>query len=189
MVERNGLLVMSGTRTALEVTTVAPLDPSVVVVSHLLNLGHTTEDQLLAHYGRMAEWPGSGKTDLVLRLADARFDSIGETRTYLMLFRAHIDMPEPQYKIHDDGVLVAELDFAWPDLGVWLEFDGFVKYQKLLEEGESASEVVVREKRREDLVRRLTGWECIRLTWADLSRPERTAAMIQRVLDGRRAAA
>ena len=71
------------------------------------------------------------------------------------------------------------VDFAWPELGLFLEFDGKIKYQKLLKEGESPSDVVIREKRREELVCRLTGWRCIRIVWADLYRPERTAANIR----------
>ena len=39
----------------------------------------------------------------------------------------------------------------------------------LLEPGESASEVVVREKQREDMLRQL-GWQVVRWVWSDLSR-------------------
>lgn len=92
-------------------------------------------------------------------------------------------MPEPQYEIKDaNGRVVARVDFAWPELGVFLEFDGMVKYQKPLREGETASDVVVREKQRQDLICRLTGWRCIRIVWADLAHPERTAALIRSVL-------
>ena len=48
-------------------------------------------------------------------------------------------MPEPQYEIKDDrGVVIGRVDFAWPELGVFLEFDGKVKYEKLLKPGERA---------------------------------------------------
>jgi hypothetical protein len=40
----------------------------------------------------------------------------------------------------------------------------------------------MREKRREDRIRELTGWRCIRITWADLFHPERTAARIRAML-------
>ena len=63
-----------------------------------------------------------------------------------------------------------------------MEFDGRVKYEKLLEPGQRASDVVIAEKRREDLIRRLTGWRCLRITWSDLEHPERTAAMIRTAL-------
>ena len=50
------------------------------------------------------------------------------------------------------------------------------------ETGERASDVVIREKRREELVCRLTGWRCIRITWADLDDPARLAALIREAL-------
>jgi len=43
---------------------------------------------------------------------------------------------------------------------------------------------VFREKKREDLIRAVTGWRCIRITWIDLEHPERTAARIRAVLAG-----
>ena len=44
----------------------------------------------------------------------------------------------------------------------------------------------MREKQREERICQLTGWVCIRITWADLERPERTAGRIRRILDQRR---
>ncbi len=81
-----------------------------------------------------------------------------------------------------DGRVVARVDFAWPELKVFLEFDGRIKYEKLLREGERPSDVVIREKQREELVCRLTGWRCIRVTWDDLASPGRLAAKIRAVL-------
>jgi hypothetical protein len=78
--------------------------------------------------------------------------------------------------------VVANVDFAWPEYGVFLEFDGRIKYQELLRVGESPTDVVLREKKRQDLIERLTGWRCIRITWADLYHPERTAALIRQEL-------
>jgi hypothetical protein len=183
VVRRVGVDVMSPTRLALEVTMVAGVEPSLVVVNDLLHRKLTTQFSLAARYDAMGLWPWTLNTDIVLRLADPRIESVGESRTYLLCFRQRLPMPEPQYEITDaNGRVVACVDFAWPELGVFLEFDGKVKYEKFLKPGERASAVVVREKKREDLIRRLTGWRCIRLTWADLEHPEQTAAMIRSVL-------
>ena len=62
------------------------------------------------------------------------------------------------------------------------EFDGLVKYLTPARPGESPADVVIREKKREDLIRELTGWLSIRLVWADLHRPARTAARIRKQL-------
>lgn len=183
VVRRSGLDVMSPTRLALEVTMVAGVEPSLVVVNDLLHRKLTTQARLATRYDAMELWPWTLNTDIVLRLADPRIESVGESRTYHLCFRKGLPMPEPQYEITDaNGKVVAVVDFAWPELGVFLEFDGKVKYEKFRRPGERASDVVVREKKREDEIRRLTGWRCIRLTWSDLEHPERTAAMIRATL-------
>ena len=75
--------------------------------------------------------------------------------------------------------VIHRVDLAWPSLGLFLEFDGKVKYQRYLREGESVTDAVLREKQREELICELTGWRCIRIVWADLYHPERTAARIR----------
>lgn len=180
VVTRNGVEVMSATRLALEVTTLVGVEPALGVMNHLLRHGLTSQQQLAERYAGMEQWPNSLPTDVVLRLADPRIESLGETRTFFLLHRQGLPMPVPQYEIRDEnGVLIARVDFAWPELGVFLEFDGKIKYEKLLKPGQRASDVVIAEKRREELVCRLTGWRCIRITWADLATPEHTAAMIR----------
>ncbi|HYF72322.1 MAG TPA: hypothetical protein VD864_05850 [Nocardioides sp.] len=188
IVECDGLKIMSATRLALETTLVAGVEASVVVLSHLLRARRTTMEQLRVRYELMQHWPDSLRTDLALRLSDSRFESVGEGRTYYLCFREGLPMPEPQHEIRDaTGRVVARVDFAWPDLGVFLEFDGKVKYEKLLKEGQRASDAVWAEKRREEMICRLTGWRCIRISWADLENPVRTAAMIRQALSARAA--
>lgn len=183
VVHRNGVPVTSATRLALDMTTLVGCEESLVVVNHLLNTKQTSGQSLADRYADMDHWPYTLRTDLVLRLADGRIESVGETRTWYLCWRQGLPTPEPQYKIRDaSGRVVARVDFAWPELGVFLEFDGMVKYQRLRREGESAADVVVREKRREEMICELTGWRCIRITWADLLWPERTAARILRLL-------
>lgn len=188
VVTLHGISTTSATRTALDLTTVTGVESSLVFVNHALHRGLTTVEALQARYeaadGPMHHSPGSLTTDLVLRLARAEVETVGESRTWFMLFRGGVPMPVPQYVVRGrDGEIVARLDFAWPERRVWLEFDGRVKYQELLRPGESATDVVLREKAREALVQRLTGWRCIRITWSDLERPQRTAAMILRELE------
>ncbi len=89
----------------------------------------------------------------------------------------------PNYEVFDSaGRLIARVDFAWPEFGVFLEFDGKEKYLKYLREGESVVDAVRREKKREEQICRATGWRCIRITWADLYTPEKTCAHIASVL-------
>lgn len=187
VVARNGIRLTSATRTVLDLTTVTNVETGLVFANYALNEGITTLAELRARYdaadGPMQHWPGSLTTGLVLRLARAEIESVGESRTWHLLYRGSVPMPVPQYVVRGaDGEVAARLDFAWPEYGVWLEFDGRMKYQALLRPGENVTDVVLREKARESLVQRLTGWRCIRITWSDLDHPQRTAAMIHREL-------
>ncbi len=183
LVRLGSLQVMSATRAALELTTIAGTEESLCVVNHLLHSGHTSQEGLHQRYESMERWPNSLKTDLVLRLADPRIESVGETRTYFACFREGLPMPQCQFEIKDNaGRVIARVDFAWPEFGVFLEFDGKVKYEKLLRQGERASDVVFREKRREERICRLTGWRCIRVSWEDVENPQRLAAIIRGAL-------
>lgn len=183
VVDLGGCEVTAPLRTALDVTTITDVEHALVVVSSMLHSGSVSQEAFRAAAADPV-WtrvPGSLTTGLVGQLADARFESVGESRTAYALWTQGIPRPTPQYEVRDHrGVLVAELDFAWPNRGVWLEFDGLGKYLKFLREGETPADAVVREKKREDLVRRLTRWTCERAVWSDLSRPAALAERLRR---------
>jgi hypothetical protein len=187
VVMRNGVPVSSAARTCVEVTTVADVERSLVVVNGLLHAGATTA----AEFGAMAQdcryWPYSLHTDLVLRLCSDKLESPGETRFDYFCFRQHLPRPEPQVTVYDErGRRFARVDFAWLGHGVFVEFDGRLKYEAHRREGETLEEFLMREKRREETICQLTGWVCIRVTWADLANPELLARRIRRLLESRR---
>lgn len=176
---RDGIRVMSATRTALDICTTATAEAALVTVDGMLCAGHTTLEHLARRRESMLQTPHSLPSQVVLRLASPRSCSVGESRTKWACFRAGLPQAELQYEVWSNGRLVAQLDMAWPVQKVWLEFDGKVKYTTLVRPGETAGDVVWREKQREDLVRRLTGWICVRVTWADLEQPDRLVAKIR----------
>ena len=94
-------------------------------------------------------------------------------------------MPVLQYYLVDrHGSLVGISDFYWEEHRHLGEFDGKIKYQKLLRLGETASECVFREKKREDAMRAdLRGMT--RFIWSDVMphRPRRTMEDLARSLD------
>lgn len=183
LVTRNGVTVTAPSRTALDCATLMPVEHAVALVGDLLHRGLTTKDELRETAERMAQWPGSLQNRIVVERADGRCESVGEHRTLYLCWRQGLPAPEPQVEVRDEsGRVVARVDFAWPEHKVFLEFDGDVKYRGLLRDGEDVTDVVLREKRREKLITDLTGWTCIRITWADLYHPERTAARIRRLL-------
>jgi hypothetical protein len=157
----------------------AGIEASLGVMNHFLHAGLTTPDRMRERYDLMRQDPFTLRTDVVLRLADSRIESVGESRTVYLCWRHGVPAPIPQWVVEDErGRVVARLDLAWPELKAWLEFDGREKYLKYLKEGETVVDAVLREKERESRISELTGWRCIRITWADLQHPERTAARI-----------
>lgn len=111
----------------------------------------------------------------LLELADSKSESVGETRTRLLLHDLGFT-PRSQICIHDEwGAFVARVDFL-VGTRIVAEFDGLVKY-----EGADGKAALAKEKRREDRMRALT-FVVVRLTWADLDRPERVAQLLQRAV-------
>ncbi|WP_460852760.1 hypothetical protein [Nocardioides montaniterrae] len=180
VVEEHGTRLSSPLRASLELATVAGLAPALAVTNFYLHRGDFTLEQLAARYdAEMDRWPRSLQTRLVLQLANPKIESVGESRVAHFLWRAGFRIPEVQLEIFDDGNLVARLDFADPERGFWIEFDGRQKYEKYRRPGESVADAVIAEKRREDRVRELTGWACFRIVWADLADPARLAVRLR----------
>lgn len=182
----NGVHVSRAARSAVEVTTIGGVEASLVVVNRLLHAEAMTLEGFAAEVERCRYWPGSLTSDLVLRLADPRLESVGEDRFSYLAYREGLPRPEPQFEVFDSaGTLLGRVDFAWPDFGVFLEFDGKVKYERHRRDGETLDEFLMREKRRELDICQATGWTCIRITWADLSRPQLLATRIRSILASR----
>jgi hypothetical protein len=185
VIEIDGTQVTSPVRTALDMTRITDVQHSRVSMDWFLHAANLTKLDLRTRAAAMDRSPGTLTTDLVVRLADERLESVGESLSMHMFWRGGVPMPEPQYKVRDEwGVVVARVDFAWPECGVFLEFDGKAKYEQLRKEGESVLDVVLREKKREEMICRLTGWRCIRIVWADLYHPDETCLYIRTVLAG-----
>ncbi len=185
----NGVKVSSAARCAVEVASLTTIEPALVTVNSMLNQGQVTLAELETMVDELKHWPATISTTLLLRLCDGRLESVGETRTAHLCWSQHLPRPVPQLEIFDEqGRFVARVDFAWPELGVFLEFDGRQKYEQFRRRGESLEDFLLREKRREELVCQITGWVCIRITWRDLEQPELTARRIRRILESRRPA-
>lgn len=178
------ITVTAPVRNALEMTLSLSVEPALVIVNQMLHRGSFVLHDLRARYENgMEQWPHSLTTNVVMDLADPRMESPGETRTAYFFWRERLPAPIPQYELRGrDGRLIARLDFALPEYGIWIEFDGRIKYQEHLRPGESITDAVLREKRREEMICELTGWRCLRLTWTDLADPARLVARIRELM-------
>lgn len=111
-----------------------------------------------------------------------RSESIAESISRAVLLEQGIAWPMLQGEVRDDaGQFIARVDFADPEVGLVGEFDGKVKYEELVGVGETAADVVMREKRRENELRAL-GWEIVRWGWQDLQYPD---LLVKRILAAR----
>ena len=119
----------------------------------------------------------------VVSFLDARSESVGESRSRVLLAAAGLPKPDLQYEVRDlRGALMGRADFCWEAHRTLGEFDGKIKYGDLLRSGQHPSDVLFREKRREDALRDL-GWQVVRWTWDDLASPGRLADRIRRAFD------
>ena len=180
---KDELLLMSPEQCALGTAALATVESGLGTLDSYLDLDLGSESSLWAEYRRRAYWPHHAKLQITLRLMRPGAQSIAESRARFLFWSQHLPEPVLQYAVHDAwGQLVGITDFAWPEHRLLGEFDGMVKYGRLVKPGQSAHDVVVSEKRREDRLREVTGWGMIRLTWADLHSPEITAERVRRMM-------
>ena len=140
-------------------------------------------DALLREHARLGAWPGMQHLHIPTRMATEQAQSIGESRGRWLFRSAHLPAPISQYEVHDaSGNLLGTCDWAWPQLATLGEFDGKVKYGRLLRDGQQPGEVVFAEKVREDALREATGYGMFRLIWDDYDHRARTIARINRLM-------
>jgi hypothetical protein len=176
-----GLRVTSPVRAALELTTVTDTERALIPMDDMLHRLVFSQSDLAEMARRMNFWPNSLAMDLAVRLSDPKCESPAETRFRYLCWCMGLPAPQSQVEIRDaSGRLIGRVDFAWPQFDTFVEIDGLTKYSGGPNQlGEAPSAVVVREKRREDLIRQVTNWRCLRFVWADLDRRERTAEAVR----------
>jgi hypothetical protein len=174
-----GILASVPARAIWEVACRSSLEGGVVTADSALRRSPELKESLDALHDHFALFPGSTKARTAVRLADGRSDSPGESVTRVQFYRYGIPMPEPQYQVFGSrGQLIGISDFYWEDFRHLGEFDGKIKYQKLLRAGESPSDCVIREKRREDAMR-AGSRGMTRFVWSDVMRPRARRTMTE----------
>ncbi len=153
----DGLRVTSLARTVTDLVRRLPREWGVIVADAALSMG--LDRELLAEQlVRYPRWHGLGKGRSVIEFADGRAESPGESLSRVRMAQFGFPRPELQFEVWDGATLIARSDFAWPEYNLIGEFDGAVKYGELLQPGETAVDVVMREKRRDENLRRMGFW-------------------------------
>lgn len=149
--------------------------PALVCLDRALHEQAVTKDAVLAAGEVLGLAPRArARLDRLLDLADPGCESVGETRTRVLL----VDLGLPlrsQVDIHDGDGFIGRVDFLVGERVV-VEFDGMIKYG-----GADGRRALQAEKAREDRLR-AAGYVVVRLVWSDLDDAGRVHALIQRAL-------
>ncbi len=169
--------VTSPARTLLDLAAVVAAEAVEEALDDALRRGLVSIPRLRWRADQLGRRPGVA---LIRRLLDARTDANGqaqsvlETRFMRLLKRARLPTPVCQHQIRDRGRLVAIVDFAYPDLRLAIETDGYRWHS-----GRIAWQ---RDLARRNALTRL-GWHVIHVTAEDIERrPDATVDVLAQAL-------
>ena len=178
VVEIDGVPVTSLARTAVDLARTVAFEQAVVVADGALRALFGEPAALRAAHERAAGWPGAPKAKRVLDFADGRSESAGESRSRVAIHRLGLPRPVLQWEVATAGG-VHRVDFAWPELATVGEFDGLIKYRRLVLPGQDPADVVVAEKLREDDLRG-EHLGVVRWIWPEIERFDGVARRLRR---------
>lgn len=183
MTEVDGMRVTTAVRSVLEAGSRASSEAALCLFDGGLHRALFDHDDLLRRHRILGDWPGMQHLHVPVRMATPDSQSIGETRGRWLFRIHHLPAPVCQYDVVDsDGRLLGTCDWCWPEHELLGEFDGRIKYGRLLRPGQDPGDVVFAEKVREDLIRETSGHRMLRLIWSDYDHPARTIARVHRML-------
>ena len=172
-----GVPVTSVARTIFDVALLDGFEAGVATMDAALRTGATARPGLASFLDDWQPTSGAGRCAAVLSFADAQSGSFGESFARAVIHRLGFPPPVLQQRFEDDkGEMF--VDFGWPTYGVVAEFDGKMKYTRQEYTAGDPSEVVWREKLREDRLRRQVR-TVVRISWADVLDPRRLAALLE----------
>lgn len=129
---------------------------------------------------RCRGWRGVVRARRTIDFLDARSESPGESCSRVVLHEQGLPKPDLQVKVYDDrGYLLARSDFGWIERRTLGEYDGKGKYGELRRPDQTAEDVVLDEKDREDRLRD-HGWQIARWTWPLLRTPVELRRRVER---------
>jgi predicted transcriptional regulator of viral defense system len=135
LMDVDGVPVTSLARTVLDLARTLPMDQAVACGDRALALG-LDKSKLEARLHTLERWPGVRAARRTVEFLDVRSESVGESASRVRLMEEGLPTPELQQEIFgSDGQLVARVDFYWKEQKTIGEFDGKIKYGRLLKPG------------------------------------------------------
>ncbi len=164
-VTAQGLSVTALARTAFDVARASSTLAGALVTADAAAARLEGTAALVTELAARRDWPGSVRAVRAFALADERSESPGETVTRLAFHAVGMPPDELQWVVHTHSG-PKRCDYAWVEERIVGEFDGKVKYGRLLKPGQTASDVLVAERQRELEIER-EDWDMVRFTWRE----------------------
>jgi hypothetical protein len=158
-----GVRLTTALRTAWDIACREPTLTAVALLDGMLRHsdlhgGDVTARALSDEFdARRGRW-GSRRAHFVLPLLDGRAMSPPESKVRVSCQLQGLPRPVPQYEVVEDGVFLGQVDLAWPEARLIVEYEGAYHFE--------AQQIVKDDARYERLV--AAGWRVIRLSSADL---------------------
>jgi hypothetical protein len=156
---RRGLPTTSATRTVVDLAEKMARPAIDAVLADAIRHNLVSLDYLRRLEARLATRRGAHPLRAVLADFDPALESILEREYAEILTAAGLPVGKPQHEIFDGKLLVARVDFAYVDLQLAVEVDGYHYH--------SRSEQLDRDRRRERALARHK-WNVIRFTTSDI---------------------
>ena len=155
----NGALVTTPLRTALDIARTSSLEDGVTIIDAFMRKRLLRLSDLQAA-AATATGPGSAQLRQTVAIVSPKSGSVLESLTRVLLWRSNMLPPEAQWFIrHEPTGWWGYVDFAWPELRVVLECDGY--------EFHSEYDVFIKDRRRWSTLIR-AGWRVGVVTWSDV---------------------
>lgn len=179
VVERGGLRVTTLARTAIDVARASGFPAAVAVVDWarwIKNPERVSLDELWHEVERAGWRTGREHVTRAVEYSVELSGSFGESIARVTIILLGFEAPELQVVFRDAEGRI-ETDFFWRKVGIAGEFDGKVKYMRQEYTHGDPVDVLWREKRREDRLRRMVAG-VLRITWDDVARPARLERLL-----------
>ncbi len=159
--DKDGLCLTNPAQTVVDLARSRPFRSGLATADAALRTELATRPELVELVAELSpSCPGRAVAALVAELADPLAESVLESLSRAVMYEQGFPRPQLQVPLEDSDGRFGQGDFGWP--GLIGECDGEVKYGMDLSEGDPSA-AVVREKWREDRIRRFSavarwGW-------------------------------
>jgi hypothetical protein len=173
----DGVRLTTARRTAWDVATIETSPTAVALLDGMLreselHAGPLSRRALEDEFGaRRGRW-GSRRAQVALSLVDSRAMSPPESRVRVACVRAGLPRPVPQYEVVENGVFLGQVDLAWPEAKLVVEYEGAYHFDGV--------QIPKDDARYARLL--AAGWQVVRLSSIDLHDLAAVVARIREAL-------